>query len=65
MCKIKLVETVYQNAKPVACQVVNNYTHQAWWREIKQLQTLQERGTLEYEDVLDLDKLACERKVWL
>ena len=63
--KIKLVETVYQNNTPVACQVVNNYTHQAWWREIKLLQAQQERGILDYEDVLDLDKGECERKVWL
>lgn len=63
--KIKLVETVYQNKVPVACQVVNNYTFQAWWREIRLLQAQQEQGILDYEDVLDLDKDICERKVWL
>ena len=63
--KIKLIETVYQNNAPVAWQVVNNYTYQAWWREIKLLQAQQERGILDYEDVLDLDKGECERKVYL
>ena len=63
--KIKLIETVYQNNAPVACQVVNNYTYQAWWREIKLLQAQQESGILDYEDVLDLDKGECERKVYL
>lgn len=61
---LKLIETVYQNDKPVACQVVNNYTHQAWWREIKQLQHNKEKGILDYENTLDLDKGTCERKVW-
>ena len=63
--KIKLIEIVYQDGKPVVCQVVNNYTHQAWWREIKQLQEQQERGILDYTDTLDCDKGICERKVWL
>lgn len=63
--KIKLIETVYQNKVPVACQVVNNYTIQAWWKEIRLLQAQQEKGILEYEDELNLDIHVCERKVWM
>ena len=63
--KIKLVETIYQNEIPVACQVVNNYTVQAWWREFKQLQSQKDRGILDFQDTLDLEKAECERKVWL
>ena len=63
--RIKLIETVYQNGKPVACQVVNNYTTQAWLREIKRLQGLQDMKMLIYKDTLDCDKGTCEREVWL
>lgn len=62
---IKLVETCYQNKKPVACLVNNNYTTQQWLIDIQRLQELQDKAYLTYTDELDLDKMICEREVWL